>query len=139
MLPFIDDEPIGRLDTTLEIVIPPDAAPDTVRADLLERIASSVATAIGRACPDGRIVATVVVKLAIHLVAAEDSAHAILPISIRFDPVDDHGEGTTGWAPDVLLRAVIRNEVERIWRHHLADELIGCAFGMDVRTMSLAA
>jgi len=139
MLPFIDDEPIGRLDTTLEIVIPPDAAPDTVRADLLERIASSVATAIGRACPDGRIVATVNVKLAIHVGADQQIIETVFRISIRFDAADDHGEGTTGWAPDVLLRAVIRNEVERIWRHHLADELIGCAFGMDVRTMSLAA
>jgi len=127
MLPFADDEPIRRHETTVEIVITPGAASDTVRTDLLDRIASSVGATIG---PADKIVATVDVKLAIHVGAERRIVETILPISIRFDAADDHGDGTTGWAPDDLLRAVIRNEVESMWRRTGEDELLSkpCAF-----------
>ena len=128
MLPFTDEEPIRRHDTTVEIVITPCVASDAVRADLLERIATSVGATIG---PANKIVATVNVKLAIHVGADQQIIETVFRISIRFDAADDHGEGTTGWAPDVLLLAVIRNEVERMWGRSDVDAflLTLCAFG----------
>jgi hypothetical protein len=38
-----------------------------------------------------------------------------------------------------LLCAVIRNEVEYIWRRHAADELLGRAVAIEDRTISLTA
>jgi len=131
MLPFTDTELIRRHETTVELALAPGAAPDTVRADLIERIESSVGAAIGPASINHIIVAAVDVKLAIHVGADRPLAEAIFRIAIHFDPTDDptddHGEGTADWAPDALLRAVVRNEVERVWRLRRMDQSLGRA------------
>jgi hypothetical protein len=137
MLPFTDREPIRRHETTAEIVIDPGAKPDIVRADLLERAAISVAVALGSASFDDTIVATVEVTLAIRSVGAQMAAETVLPIIIRFDALDDHGEGTADWPPDALLSAVIRNELDRVWRLRRVDEFLVHALGADRRRRAI--
>jgi hypothetical protein len=92
----------------------PGAELDTVRTNLFERAATSVGATIGPGSFDCIIVATVNVMLSIRVDGSQEETETVLPIAIRFDPADDHGEGTTRWAPDALLRAVIQNEVVRI-------------------------
>jgi hypothetical protein len=139
MLPFTDPELIRRHEATVEIETDHAADPDTVRADLLERAVVSVGATIGPASLDRIIVATVDVTLSIRSGALQEAIETVLPISIRFDVADDHGDGTTGWAPEALLRAVIRNELERVWRLYGAADFLGRALAIQDRRASLAA
>lgn len=115
-----------RHETTFEIAIDPE----TVRADLVERIATSTGAKIGPASIDHIIVATDDAKLAIHLGADQDFAEIVPPIATRFDARDDHGGGTRCWAPDALLSTVIGNEVERVWRLYGAEECLSRALAI---------
>jgi hypothetical protein len=147
MLPFIDDAPIRRHETAVELTLDPGAAPDTVRAKLLKRAAVFVAAALGPASLEGKIVAEIEVILSMKGVGGPEIVDVVMPISIRFDAAEEHGEGIADWPPDILLNAVIRNELDRVWGAQRMERFVAQALAtswMDRsdfpgRTMSMAA
>jgi hypothetical protein len=136
MLPFIDLEPVPCYETKVESAIDSGAVPDAIRADLLERAATSVGATIGPAIPDRVIVATVDVTLSIRFGALREAIETVLPIAIRFDAHDDHGAGTADWTPDRLLGAVVRNELDRVWLLRDAERFLVRAMRGDCRERS---